>query len=161
MKKAVILFFLLIFGACGGGPTADQIAASRLRAFQESLRAKDGMRLMGILTESSRRFVPALLRKTPGALPPVLLSAKREDSRIEALVRDPNPGATVSEGIYILAKEDGEWRIDLVATGGANSREKALPGPSTRIVPARISRKRMEEARRLFEASYKRSSGSK
>jgi hypothetical protein len=125
------------------------------------LRSKNGMGLMEILTEASRRFVPALLKKTPGKLPPLLLSVKQEGSRIEAEMRDPNPGAVVRKGTFILVKEDGEWRIDLLATAGINSREVALPGNSTRIVPARLSKKKLEEAKRLFEASYKRSSGSR
>ncbi len=165
LKKAFLLlsvflpFFLL--SACEKEPSASEIAKSRLESFQGFLRTKNSMGLMGVLTESSRRFVPALLKKTPGELAPILLSVKKEGIRIEALMRDPNPGAVVPKGTFVLVKEDGEWRVDLVATAGANSHEVALPGNSTRIVPSRLSKKQLDEAKRIFEASYKRSSGSK
>ncbi len=161
MKKAFLLLPFFLISACDQGPSASEIAKARLESFQDFLRTKNAIGLMGVLTESSRRFVPALLKKTPGKLAPVLLSTKQDGTRIEALMKDPNPGAIVSKGTYVLAKEDGEWRIDLVATAGANSHEVALPGNSTRIVPTRLSKKKFEEAKRLFEASYKRSSGSK
>ncbi|GEM_PF-3024797 len=161
LKIILLLLPFFLFAGCERENSAAEIASTRLESFQGLLRKKDGLGLMGILTESSRRFVPALLKKTPGEQAPLLLSVKRNGSRIEARMRDPNPGAIVPEGTFILVKEDGEWRIDLVATAGANSHEVALPGNSTRIVPTRLSKKKLEEARRIFEASYRRSSGSK
>lgn len=148
---ASLTLALLPLAACGGDPDL-RAATATLRRFHRALVDRDLAALRDSLARGSRHF--ARLLPAPGnrsSRPLEILRARRENSRFYLEVRDENAGAAVREGTYVVVKESGDWRVDLVETAGHNAREHALPGSPTRLVPASLNRRQLEATRRALQ----------
>ena len=132
MTSSKPILLLLALGACAG----DDPAAECLARFRQAIAQRDSKAARACVTSASRRFV-AKLPDTKGTAPLEVVRRRQPyASRVELVVRDPHPDAQFSEGTFVVVREDGHWRIDLVETAGANLLETTLPGPSKpRFVP--------------------------
>src|SRR5688572_29223850 len=108
------------------------LAIARFDQWLSALRTgdRDGMRRL--TTFESRAYVDALPLGRAGALPPEIAVHQLQRGRAVLRVKDRNPDAVAADGFFVLAREDGEWRVDLMETAGRNAREVDLPGAPTR-----------------------------
>ena len=162
VQTLLLLLSLCLWTSCGKqepGPREQAIA--RLQAFKVCVAKGDRAGMVPLLSLQSRNVVEALPRKGRIDQPfEVLDSWSRSPSEVRVQVRDPDVSAQNRVGTYVVVKEGGQWRIDLVATAGLNSEEFKLPGPSHRLVPKPMSgaqlREQVRRARQLIEASASR-----
>ncbi len=155
MPKPSLLFLclplgLLTFASCGGGEEARAEAA--FRSFWAALKRRDTGGMEPYVTKRSRpylRFLPA----PEGGRDPILLGIEREAGRIRLEVRDPGGEGGTGSGAFILRRERGLWKVDLIATAGEGAREVPRSGKGVRVVPAALPAWRLREAVRVFEAS--------
>lgn len=163
--SGLLLIFALsggILGSCAKeshGPS--ELAVARLQAFKVCVAKGDKAGMIPLLSLESRNIVEALPTKGRVDQPfEVLDQWTRSPSEIHVKVRDPDPTAQNRVGTYVVVREEGRWRIDLLATAGLNSEEVKLPGPSHRLIPKPMSgtalREQVRQARRLMEASASR-----
>ncbi len=157
-----LLFSVLLPSSCGQEQVLPSTRAiQKLQAFKVCVAKGDKAGMIPLLTLQSRNVVSALPRKgNPDQPFEILKSWSKSPSEIRLQVRDPDPEAQNRTGTYVVVKEQGNWRIDLVATAGLNSEEVRLPGPSHRLVHKPMSdtrlREQVRQARRLMEASASR-----
>lgn len=151
---ALACLLLLALGSCDAG-TREPI--SRFRLWHQALARGDRPALARLMTEKSRAYLDHLPERSSSRHDARILEARREGSRVYLRVRDESPRAEVAEGTFVVVREDGEWRVDLLATAGRNSRETDIPGKApTRVVPVRLPEWRRRKAAAMFEARYRR-----
>jgi hypothetical protein len=157
-----LLLALLLGTSCSETPDGPSVqAVAKLQSFKVCVAKGDKAGMIPLLSLESRNIVQALPKKGRADQPfEILNSWTRSPSEIHVKVRDPDPEAQNRDGTYVVVKEQGKWRIDLVATAGLNSDEVKLPGPSHRLVQKPMSgvelRNQVRQARRLMEASASR-----
>lgn len=161
-KTLLLLLSLCLWTSCGRqGPGPKEQAIGKLQAFKVCVAKGDRAGMVPLLSLQSRNVVEALPRKGRADQPfEILDSWARSPSEVHVKVRDPDASAQNRVGTYVVVREGGMWRIDLVATAGLNSQEVKLAGPSHRLVPKPMSgaklREQVRKARRLIEASADR-----
>lgn len=147
----------LWLASCGEDP-AFAAARTCLKQFQQGLRNGDEVLLRRSVTTRSRQFVSKLPQR-PEALDLEVREQSRDNSRIYLDVTDPSPNAPVRTGRFVVAKEDGVWLVDLIATAGEGAREVVGEGPARpRFVPKKLSESELRQASRALEASARRKS---
>lgn len=106
--------------------------------FQSSLLRGDRDGVRWLLTRESRAVVddlPWAELKTRSPLE--VLDVRFVRGNFEVRVRDPNTDG--SESVYVVAREDSHYRVDLIETVAFNHTEHALEGPATKLRPSRLS----------------------
>ena len=133
-------------------------AQARFERFVEALCEGRRSSLRWLVTEECAPYVQHMgeLGRAKGKKPLELLSLELDGSRALARVRDPNPGAAAPEGEFVLVREGGEWKVDLIATAGRGARQQELPGSGFRVTQTGLSEKERFEAARAMEAKYRR-----
>ena len=118
-----------------GDPSLEVVG--RFEAWLSALRNRNKDELRRLSTHESRPYVDLLPADRAGPLPPQIAVHRLDRGRATLKVTDRNADASVQEGFFVLQREDGEWRVDLMETAGRNAREVNLPGPPTRtrLVP--------------------------
>ena len=154
LRLAVILCLSTMLASCSEDP-AFAAAKSSLAEFQRGLQQGDRALLRKSVTSRSREYVSKLPRRA-SKVPLKVLAQKRENSRIYLDVVDESPDAPVQQGCFVIAKENGSWLVDLIATAGQSAREVANKGQATRLVRTKVSQEQVEAAARVVEASMKK-----
>jgi hypothetical protein len=121
-------------------PRADPeggVAIARFDEWLSALRGGDREGMRRLTTVESRVFVDHLPLDKAGSVPPDIAVHRLERGRAVLRVKDRSPDAVAADGFFVMQREDGEWRVDLMETAGRNAREVDLPGAPTRtrIVP--------------------------
>ena len=152
MIKTVALCLLSVafFQSCSEKlETSPNGPIAKLRQWHKAFLAGDAARARPLLSIKSRKYMSSLPEKAgAGSEPLQVLSMHRDGSRVDIEVRDPSPNAAVAKGVFVMVKEEGEWRLDLIKTAGANSHEVAQPGPPMRLRRMRLSKRQAEDLRR-------------
>lgn len=118
---------------CDAAPDDGERARGLVVAFERALHAGDRLALCDLVTFESRPAVDALTaRSMAGKHPLRLLDTVERLDGLHVRVLDPNHGDR--PGAFVVVRENGSLRIDLVATAGLDAQERALPGPATRTV---------------------------
>ncbi len=106
--------------------------------YQDALFAGDRAGLRAVLSRESRQLIPHLpMHRTTGKQRLVVVAHERRDPEILLTVRDPNSGD--AERTFVLVREDGQLRVDLVATTAFNHERRFNPNGSVRIDPRRMT----------------------
>lgn len=141
---------LLFAGAVAAGCANEDgrrgsAAMATVTAFESALRGGDRAELRRLVTEESRQAIEHLpLEAAAGKAALRVVDATVRDGDVLVRVRDPNAGA--AESAFVVVKENGELRVDLVATAGLTARERALPGPRERVVSRPLTPAEQAEA---------------
>ena len=162
--QQLLTAFLVVtlWTSCGQAPAPPQAkAVAKLQSFKVCVAKGDKAGMIPLLSLESRHVVEALPRRGNADQPfEILDSWSKSPSEVHVKVRDPDPKAQNRTGTYVVVKEQGSWRIDLVATAGLNSEEVRLSGPSHRLVQKPMSgaalRDQVRQARQLMEATASR-----
>jgi hypothetical protein len=124
---ALVASALLGAAAACGGDAAEAAARAAFARYQDALFAGDRPALRAVLSVESRPVVPHLpLERAGGQQRLEVLRAERHDPELHLVVRDPNAGG--AERTFVLVREDGEMRVDLVATTAFNHERRPNPG---------------------------------
>lgn len=119
---------VLALGACDGDPEV-QAAADAFRSFQAALQQGDRAACRALLTQDSvtavEQFPWDRLRQQQQL---VLLDATRASGCFHLRVRDPNEADR--ESTFVVAREYGHYRVDLLATIGLQQSSSAPRGPA-------------------------------
>ena len=116
--------------ACGGSVALDQ-ARSAFTAWHAAMQRGDRDGVRRLVTLGSREYVESISFDRAQAGARLEIRDGRLDGNTAVFrVREAGTRDGPVAGTYVLVREDGDWRVDLVETAGLNSREVALPGPS-------------------------------
>src|SRR5690606_19881776 len=131
---------------CDGG-AADEIAVrARFQAFQDAVSSGDRAALYDLVTPESKRAVAHLpLERARGKQQVEVLDVERQHSTFLLRVADPNEAGRRTT--YVMVRQAGSLVVDLLETTAYNSREKWLPGPPTRLVPAPLGPRELARIR--------------
>lgn len=126
-------FVVLALSACEPAPHPDTAAACALvERFEQALREGDRAGLADSITTDSRPAVDALGQTRLEGKPRMqVLGAAPHGDGILVRVLDPQ---SAGDSGFIVVREHGELRIDLIASAGLNAKERPLDGGSTRQV---------------------------
>lgn len=132
MRRSFLLVVLPVSaaGGCGESPTA--AAVGTFARFQDALFAGDRAELRALVTRDSRPAVDALpLDRVAGQQPVRVTGCERIDAALfHVHVADPNAGGRASR--FVVVKENGVLRVDLLDTTAFNHRDRWLDGPALR-----------------------------
>ena len=148
-----VLILLWLSSCQPAGPTAVEAAAAGFRSFQDALFARDATRLRSLVCADAREAIPGLLQADLTTRQPLTIShVTRQDYEFRIHVRDPNRPATGEDAFYIVTKEDGQMRVDLISTARYQSRttHRKLARPT--LVPNGMGPQAVEAAARRAAA---------
>lgn len=135
------LLFLSI-GACGAFAVTTsrrddpmlEAARQTFETYQDSLFAGDRRRLREVLALGSRGVLPHIpFEHAQSQQRLTVVDAVAQPPEVLLSVEDPNQGGR--ECTYVLVKEDGELRLDLVATAAFNHEERPAQNPGLSFEP--------------------------
>jgi hypothetical protein len=134
MASRRLLGLLALLAACGPTSHPDTAAACAVvERFERALRQRDRGGLADSITRESREALDALTEKPVGdKLPLQILGAAPRADGILVRVHDPN--GTARDAGFMVVRENGELRIDLIASAGLTITERPLPGGAERQV---------------------------
>jgi hypothetical protein len=164
LRTATALMLILATTAIGAhlllrGPSSDEREVRRVFAeFVAALCEGRHAELRWLVTEECVPYVAHMqeLERAKDKQPLELLELEIEGSRATLAVRDPNPDAAAPGGDFVMRREDGRWRVDLIATAGKSARQRQLPGGGFRVTQTGLDPKTRFEAARAMEARYRR-----
>lgn len=141
----VVLTTLALLASAGCSDRGDEARAlAAFESFQHSLFQGDRATTRELLTRGSRPLVDYLPWHTFRDLEPlVALGVEHTNDWYEIRVRDPNEGDRETK--YVVVEQDSNFRVDLMETTVFNHRERALPGPATRLVRRQLNAQEFEE----------------
>lgn len=140
---------LILVAGCG---EPAELAGARqvVQTFERAVRTGDRTTLRGLVTFESRPAVDAMpLEADAGQQPLAVLDAVARADGVHVLVRDPNHGDR--DGAFVVVRENGALRLDLVASAGLTAREVPLAGPRQRTVVRPLSPEERARAADLAE----------
>lgn len=145
-RLVALLSACVVLVACAGEEARRGSAAmATVTAFETALRSGDRGELRRLVTAESRQAIEHLpLEAAASKAALQVVDATVRDGDVLVRVCDPNAGA--AESAFVVVKENGELRVDLVATAGLTARERALPGPRERVVSRRLTPAEQAEA---------------
>lgn len=124
---------MLALTACEPGPHPDTAAACALvERFEQALRNSDRAALSEVITVDSRPALDALAAAK--ITDPVRLQVLGATARSDGVLVRVQDSKGDSDAGFIVVRENGELRIDLVASAGLTARERPLEGGATRQV---------------------------
>jgi hypothetical protein len=144
------LTITLISQGCSHSAAAaeQQEAVQVFKTFQGALFRSETATIRRLLTRQSRRFAHTLARQQlTGRQPLQVLGTSQVRNQLRVHVRDPNDGDR--ESFFVLVKEDGSIRVDLVATTAYNKVERRRPGPREVVRQKRLTPREIEKIRAL------------
>ncbi len=130
LTLAVLTLWALMPQGCGRSAAAaeEQQAEQVFRTFQGALFRSETATIRKLLTRKSRRFAQTLARQDlAGRQPLRILGTSRVRHQLRVHVRDPNDGGR--ESLFVLVREGGSIRVDLLETTAYNKEERRRPGP--------------------------------
>ncbi|MEZ5967424.1 MAG: hypothetical protein R3F56_26540 [Planctomycetota bacterium] len=127
---------VLILAGCGE-PGALTEAKDVVRTFEAAVRAGDRATARRIVTLESRPAVDAMPLVPSGKAPLTVIDAVARPDGVHVQVRDPNLDDRA--GAFVVVRENGALRVDLVASAGLTAREIPLPGARERTVVRPLS----------------------
>lgn len=144
LQRLLLLGTALLGAGCA--EPADLAGARQVvRRFEDAVRAGDRTALRQVVTSESRPGVDAMaLDASAPPQPLTVLDAVQRPDGVHVRVRDPNHGDRV--GALVVVRENGDLRLDLVATAGLSAREVPLPGPRQRSVVRPLSPRERAQA---------------
>ncbi|PIE22598.1 MAG: hypothetical protein CSA62_11535 [Planctomycetota bacterium] len=136
----------------------EQRARLRFERFVNALCEGNRSSLRWLVSDECAPYVQhmAELDRAKGKQALELLSMDVDGARAIARVRDPNLGAGQQEGEFVLVREGGEWKVDLIASAGRGARQKALPGGSFRVTQTGLDARARFKAAQVMEAKFQR-----
>lgn len=130
-------------------------AQALVARFEQAVRDGDRAGVRDAVTFDSRAAVDAMeLVPTPSKAPLVVLDAVARGSALQVRVRDPNQHD--QPGVFVVVAENGDLRIDLIASAGLTAREVPQPGAATRTVMRPLSPAEIERAGHMARQGAKR-----
>jgi hypothetical protein len=143
--------------AAAGARRDDSIIEAARRAFdgyQDALFAADRQRLREALSAKSRELVPEIpFERVREKARLRVVDAVARPPQVLVAVEDPNQGG--KECTFVLVREDGELRVDLVATTAYNHEERPAEQPGPRIAPRELSPDELARIRSLEPESFR------
>lgn len=134
---------LATLGACGASHARD--AEAVFAEFQAALLRGDAMAVRRLLARNSVEVADHLPYERIRTQAPVqVLGVRLNDGEIHVHVADPNQGGRRTR--FVLVREDGALRVDLVATTAYNVDERHVPGAQPRFVPVPVDPREVERA---------------
>ncbi len=139
---AVLAFAL--FSSCSRSDGDAAAARAAFDSFQAAAIAGDRDALAGVVTRESRPAIEQIDLDALGKRQRLLVEGtKRPTSgRFEFRVRDPRATPPDRSSMFVVVREAGQWRVDLVDTLLAN--QVVHSGNGTRIVPGGLDRQRID-----------------
>ena len=129
---------VLVLAGCSAEPAVIDAARRTFHSYQEALVQADTRKLRRVLARESRVLVPHIpFERARDAKPLVILGAEQQPPRVLLAVSDPNDGDR--ETTFVLVKEDGDLRVDLVATTAFNHKKVAAANPGQQLSPRSLS----------------------
>jgi len=140
----------LIFQGCSQSAAAaeQQQAVKVFETFQDALFQGRPTTIRRLLTLESRQFAAAICRRQiAGRRPLEIVGTSKVRHQLRVHVRDPNDSGR--ESFFVLVKEDGSVRVDMVATTAYNKEEHRRPGPREIVRQKRLTRREIEKIRAM------------
>ncbi len=140
-----LMMLLSVLVGCSSEVSAETLAASTFAEFQDALFRHDRAKLRPLLCLDSRPVVQTLLDTDLDNLERLVVTdVIRHGYEYRVHVEDPNRGDHSS--FYVLTIEDGQMRVDLIATTRYQSIvvHRKLSRPT--FVPQPLTRAQVEEA---------------
>lgn len=127
-----------LVAACSGEPTEAAAARALVSEFERALHRGDRATLREVVTTESRPAIDAMaLAASADKKPLTFVDATHRVDGLHVRVLDPN--ADDRPGAFVVVRENGALRLDLVATAGLSARDEPLPGPAQRTVVRPLS----------------------
>ena len=149
-----LLIAAAILSGCGSGVSVEDLATARFAEFQTALFARDRATLKRIVCRDARAVVPDLCRAPlDGRLPLVVTGVSRNRHEYRVHVTDPNQKGAAKDSFYVLAKEDGQLRVDLLTT---LSYHRPTTGPRVAqpsFAPGKLTPEQVRQARAALPPS--------
>ena len=142
-RRLLLLAFAWTVACADVGDPVETAIRARVDAFQAALRAADTESLYDLLTRES---LPAIEQLRPsGNEDRLIVDAvqRRDPGRYDVAVREAS-GDGATAGVFVVVREAGAWRIDLVESAAVtNGTEKGPPS----IEPAGLTPEQIDEIR--------------
>lgn len=147
VRLALVVLALLFQGCSQSAAAAEQQQAREvLGSFQDALFQGKPATVRRLLTLQSRQFAPAICRRpVAGRQPLEIVGTSKVRHQLRVHVRDPNDDNR--ESFFVLVKEDGRVRVDMVATTAYNKAEHRRPGPREVVRQKQLTRREIEKIR--------------
>ena len=131
-----------------------EAARQAFDAYQDALFSGDRRGLRRVLAASSREVVPHIpFERAQGQQRLTVVGAETRLPQVLLSVEDPNQGGRKST--YVLVKEDGELRLDLLATTAYNHEERPAAHPGPRFTPGELDPDQIAEIRSRRPGSFR------
>lgn len=136
-----------LVSGCTPEVTPEMVAQQRFEEFQDALFQRDRSALHKLVCNDARRAIPGLCKASlSGRKRLVVTGVTRQAHEYRVHVEDPNR-ASAEEVFYVLTKEDGHMRVDLLTTMrylGRRTGARRVSRPA--LVPGKLSRAQIEQA---------------
>ena len=148
LTLAVALTWLA--AGCSSEPTREQAATAAFERFQDALFAGDRSALRHLLSSASREALSALpLQRVQGQQRLRVVGAERRDPEVLLAVLDPNQGD--SRHTWVMVREDGRMRVDLIGSTAYNHTVRPGEG-GPRFEPRQLDRAELAKIRARWPA---------
>ncbi len=146
---ALVTLALIAQGCFRSAAAAEQQQAVEVfEAFQGALFGGETATIRRLLTRESRQFTAAIRRQPlAGRQPLEVLGTSKVRHQLRVYVKDPNDGGR--ESFFVLVREDGSIRVDMVATTAYNREEHRRPGPREIVRQKRLTQREIERIRAI------------
>lgn len=149
-----LLLAATLLSGCGEDVTAEYLAADRFAKFQTALFARDRAALKQLICRDARPAIPELCRADlDGRKPLIVTGITRNRHEYRVHVTDPNHQGAAKDSFYVLTKEDGHLRVDLLATFAYHRRSSGRGISKLSFVPGRLTPEQVERARATLPAT--------
>ena len=128
--------------------TAEDLAADRFAEFQTALFARDRVALKQLVCRDARPAISDLCRvELDGRKPLIVTSVTRDHHEYRVHVSDPNHQGAAKDSFYVLTREGGDLRVDLLTTFAYHRRSSGRGVAKPSFQPGRLTAGQVERAR--------------
>ncbi len=146
--STALAILALVLQACSPAAAEEHRAVQVFRAFQAALFRGEVASIRPLLTRKSRQFARAIAnQRLEGRQPLEVLGTSKVRHQLRVHVKDPNDGGR--ESFFVLVREDGRIRVDLLATTTYNKEERRRPGPREIVRQRRLSQREIARIRTM------------
>lgn len=151
--STAFLAVVILLPACSETAAETTAAVRTFEAFQEALFGADRPALRRLVTDSSRPAIDDLPFDDLESKEPLqVLGAERDGADFLVRVTDPNRGG--EPGTYVVVRQGGRLRVDLLATTALHHEEVPY-GDGTELVPKALTPADIERARAANPEAFK------
>jgi len=146
LRSVPSLVLALLATGCSDHAARKVAVQDAFASYQRSLLTGDRRGLSRILTRDSRPAIDQLPLAELGRKDPLeVVGVEGEKATWRVRVHDPNPGGT--DGVYLVVRQDGEWRIDLLGSLAQNHAVVHGEGSGMQVVPADVDPREIDGIR--------------